>query len=378
MDVVIVSAVDPRTPKPSGTRSYVMNIIRILSKKGINISLIGIAHDGKLEHTDKGYNFIPIVKNGKISSYRFLFNLLIKAPFLDIPQSAIIHTQRVDDTLPFIFFFRNNPKVLTAHGRGYKGEWILDKGKIISTIIDIIEKFVIKRVDKIIAVDERTKSYYVNNFPRIRDKVIMIPVGIDTEMFKPMDKIALREKYQLNKANKVILYVGRYKKEKGLDLLIKAFRKVQNEIPNCKLVLVGDGPEKQDLLKVTLGLELKDIVFMDPLEHDKIPEIMNCADVFALCSLYEGMPTVVLEALACGVPVVSTDVGGVYKVVRDGKTGYIVKSRTADAIASKLIEALNNGHKFKENCVKMAKEYSWGKITKQIEEVYNNEILKKK
>jgi glycosyltransferase involved in cell wall biosynthesis len=370
MEVVIVEGVNPDVTTPGGTRTYILNLIKMLRKEDVNVSLIGISNPDYVHNGE--YSFVPVVKSQKVSGYKFLFNLFLKAPFLDIPESAILHFHRVDRALPFLLFFRNNPKVLTIHGMNYKWEWIRNKGIIVGCIFMIIIKLVNKKMDKIILVDEASKK-----FCKIPDnKVIVIPVGIDTEKFKPMDKTALREKYKFNKNDKVILYVGRFKKEKRLDLLIKAFIKVKKEIPNCKLVLVGVGSEKQNLSKLVNDLKLRNVQFMNTVEHDEIPMIMNCADVFALCSLYEGMPTVVLEALACGVPVVSTDVGDVHKVVHDNETGYIVKSRTIDAIASKLIEVLTNCYNMKENCVKMTQEYSWEKIAEQIKEVYN-EVLEK-
>ena len=370
MEVVIVEGVDPGVTTPGGTRAYIMNLITMLRKEDVNISLIGISNPDYVH--DKTYPFVPIVKSKKVSGYKFLFNLFLKAPFLDISKSAILHFHRVDRALPFLLFFRNNPKVLTIHGMNYKWEWIRNKGIIVGCIFMITIKLVNKKMDKIILVDEASKEFCNVS----GNKVVVIPVGVDTEMFKPMDKTALRERYKFNKNDTIILYVGRFKKEKGLDLLVKAFKKVKNKIPDCRLVLVGDGSEKQNLFKLVNGLKLRDVQFMNTVEHNEIPRIMNCADVFALCSLYEGMPTVVLEALACGVPVVSTDVGDVHKVVHDNETGYIVRTRTIDAIASKLIEALNYRYRLKGNCVRMAQDYSWGKIAEQIKEVYN-EVQKK-
>ena len=370
MEVVIVEGVDPDVTTPGGTRAYIMSLIKMLRKEDVNVSLIGISNPDYVHNGE--YSFVPVVKNQKVSGYNFLFNLFLKTPFLDIPKSAIIHFHRQDRALPFLLFFRDNPKVLTIHGMNYEWEWIRNKGIIVGGIFMIIIKFVNKKMDKIILVDEASKKFC--KIPS--DKVVVIPVGVDTKMFKPMDKNTLREKYKFNETDKILLYVGRFKKEKGLDLLIKAFKRVKAKIPASKLVLVGDGPEKQNLFKLVNSLKLGDVQFMNTVEHGEIPMVMNCADVFALCSLYEGMPTVVLEALACGIPVVSTDVGDVHKVVHDNETGYIVRTRTIDAIASKLIEALNYRYRLKGNCVRMAQDYSWEKIAEQIMEVYN-EVQKK-
>jgi len=115
---------------------------------------------------------------------------------------------------------------------------------------------------------------------------------------------------------------------------------------------------------------------MSTMKHEQIPEIVNCADVFALSSFREGMPTVVLESLACGLPVVSMDVGDVHLVVKDAETGYIVKTRSKDEMSAKLIRVLASRDKLKENCIAIAREYSREKIANQILEVYSDVIPK--
>ena len=111
------------------------------------------------------------------------------------------------------------------------------------------------------------------------------------------------------------------------------------------------------------------IRFMGTVPHEQIPEILNCVDALVMCSEYEGMPTVVLEALACGIPVVSTDVGDVSKIVVDGKTGYLSKANVGD-LKQKILMVLKNSEEFKHACIDMAKKYSWDIITDKVIEVY--------
>ena len=367
---MLISGIDPYTPKPGGTRSYVMNLIQFLCEQGIKTTLIGVSSNKEEAPTEHLFTFIPIVKNQNLSSYKFLFNLFLKTPFLNIPKSSIIHTQRPDDMLPFVLFYKNNPKICTLHGTPLNAIYF-KKGPVIGKIYELIEKFVLKRIDAVIAVDGEAKKFYTQMYPQIQDRIMAIPVGINTKLFKPVNRHETRKKYHLNENEKIILYVGRLNAEKGLNLLLKSFKEVKKEMEDCKLVLVGEGKDRDNLENFAKNIGLEDVVFMGALERDKIPGIINCADVFALCSLYEGMPTVVLEALACGVPVVSTDVGDVHKVVRNDKTGYIVEKRTEEELSAKLIKALLNSDRFKENCVRGAQEYSWDVIAKKIVGVYD-------
>ncbi len=154
-------------------------------------------------------------------------------------------------------------------------------------------------------------------------------------------------------------------------MLLKAFKDFRPEIPKARLILLGEGPEEERLRKIVKTQRIDGVTFMKPVKHDDIPEIINCADVLTLCSLFEGMPTVVLEALACGVPVVSTDVGDVNKVVVDGKTGQLVKHRNPESLKNAILKVIRNqGISYIDSCVSVAERYSWDNISQRIMEVY--------
>jgi len=86
----------------------------------------------------------------------------------------------------------------------------------------------------IIAVDHNTEMFYSGLYSWLKDKMIVIPVGIDTELFKPIDKREMREKYGFKENDKIILFVGRFERVKGLDLLLKSFKEVKKEVNDCK------------------------------------------------------------------------------------------------------------------------------------------------
>ncbi|MHA2278573.1 MAG: glycosyltransferase family 4 protein [Candidatus Kariarchaeaceae archaeon] len=281
-----------------------------------------------------------------------------------------MHTHRPDFMIPFIIFWRKNPKVCTLHG-------IPDvsiktrKNPVIWGIYNLMERFSLKRIDKLIAVNQATKEYYSKREPSLEKKIEMIPVGINPNVFKPLDKKSMRGKYGIDQKEIVILSLGRYSVEKGLDFLLETYKEVHSEIPNTKLILLGSGPEGNNLRHWVKTQHIENVSFMNPIRHDKIPEIINCSDVFVLSSMFEGMPTVVLEALACGVPVVSTDVGDVKKVVLDGQTGYLIKTRNVKNLKRGLIDVIKMENvDFTQNCIKIAQKYSWENISSQIKNIY--------
>ena len=217
-----------------------MNLLKQLQKHGIDVTLIGISYNSEEQLLpDYTLNFISIVHKSEISGWDYLISLLLKIPFLKILNSSVIHTQRPDDMLQFILFHKKNPKVCTLHGKALKGI-DLKQPKIVAKVYGFVESFCLKHIDKLIAVDETTKQFYEQLYPWLKNKITVIPIGINLNKFKPMDKENMRRKYGFDTKDKIIIYVGRLEKEKNLDLLIKSFVFAKEHDPHTKLVLMAD------------------------------------------------------------------------------------------------------------------------------------------
>jgi len=248
----------------------------------------------------------------------------MKAPFLPIPASSIIHGQRPDELLPFVLFHRRNLKVCTLHGVVLEGIDFLYP-KYVATAYKLVESLCMRYIDGVIAVGEDTKHFYEQRYPRLKGRIEVIPNGVDLQKFKPMDQAQVRGKYGFRKEDQIVLYVGRVEREKNLGFLIRAYAILKSQNERSKLVLVGDGRDRANMQSLINQLGLKDVTLTGTMPPDEIPEIMNCADVFALCSLFEGDgPIVIKEALASGVPIVSTDVGEAKHLVKNDMMGIIV------------------------------------------------------
>jgi glycosyltransferase involved in cell wall biosynthesis len=294
-----------------------MNLINSVIDHNVEVTMAGISKNKDQIHPK--FNFIPIVKDLKVSNYKFLFSLILKVPFLRISQSSIIHTQRPDMMLPFVLFKRENIKVCTLHGLPANGI-LLKKGKLIGTVYLLIEKYCLKHTHALIAVSEGTRSEYLKVYPWLKEKICFIPVGFDDNKFRLIDKKKMRKRYKFNNKEKIILYAGRFEKEKGLDFLLESFELV--------------GREKENLQLLSSKLDI-DVTFIDPVIQDSLAEIISCSDLFVLSSRYESGPLAVIEALACGVPIVTTDVGRVREFIVTEECGKIVrrdKREFADAI----------------------------------------------
>jgi len=162
-------------------------------------------------------------------------------------------------------------------------------------------------------------------------------------------------------------------------LLISSFDRLIH-INNCsaRLVLVGEGETKGQILDLIQEKNLEnDVSILEPVPDSDVPEIMCCADVYGLSSTVEGFPLVILQALACGIPVVSTNVGEVPKVVLNNLTGFIVDDFSDETFAEKLNTVLLNPDMFGENCVATARNFTWECVADKTIEIYNNVLARR-
>lgn len=172
-------------------------------------------------------------------------------------------------------------------------------------------------------------------------RVIVMPNGIDMESFRPdpASRQAMRVQLGIDTDTRLLLNVGRLVPEKSQDILIRAFAQLDPQVPS-HLFLAGDGPLRRPLTDLVASLGLASRATLLGQRHD-IPALLNAADAFALSSSVEGLPMVLVEALACGCPIVSTDAPGVVEVL--GELGSIVPRGNVHALATAMANTLGNG-----------------------------------
>lgn len=234
--------------------------------------------------------------------------------------------------------------------------------------------------DKILSVSEDLKLH-ITNLGINEEKVHVVPNGVDTVKFKPAGKAHARDLLNLPQDKNIVLFVGALRKIKGVDYLIEAAKDFVNT--NTDLFMVGrDDGLRKSLEKRAQELKIADHVrFTGPVDHEKIPLWISASDILVLPSLSEGRPNVVLEALACEVPVVATNVGGIPELMIDGETGYLVPSKNPIEISRKINKLLENKSQ-RENMGKLGRKsiiqrgLTWESHAKKTVNIYS-ELLEK-
>lgn len=209
------------------------------------------------------------------------------------------------------------------------------------------------------------------------EKIEIISSGIYLDEFKNVDKnavIDLRDKY----SKPIIISVGVLRINKGFSYLINAFKEVLNIFNSATLLIIGDGPEKNNLKKQSENIS--NIHFLGQQEHDKVIEYLQASDVFVLASIStfndrEGTTTVVMEAMAAGLPVITTKVGGNPYLVKDGVNGFLVDPGNSLELTEAITRLLNNREIFQKMSAQNLediKQKNWPIIAKLVDEVYES------
>ncbi len=218
-------------------------------------------------------------------------------------------------------------------------------------------QYAARRADGVIAVSEALKHRLLD-IGVAEEKITVLRNGVDLELFHPVDRTEARRRFGLE--GRVLLSVGNLVKLKGHDIAMAAL----SHLPEAVLLIVGDGAERRSLesLAVTLGVAQR-VRFIPAMAQEILRDYYSAADVLVLASSHEGWPKVLLEATACGTPVVASRVGGAPEIVRSAEAGLLLPERTPTALAQ-AIRALFAAYPDRGATRCYAEQYGWDEITR--------------
>lgn len=250
----------------------------------------------------------------------------------------------------------------------------------------IIEEQAVKAADYIIAECPQDEQDLINHYNAPDEKIKIIPCGFSNKEFYPIDKEVARRITGLPQGEHIILQLGRIVPRKGVDNVIEALGLIKATKKPVKLVIVGgeheeltekNSPEYARLLNLARQHDIVDsVIFVGRKNRQQLKYYYAAADVFVTTPWYEPFGITPLEAMACGTPVIGSNVGGVKYSVADGETGWLVPPHKPEALAAKLIEVINDAgllYKTGENAIKRVNEhFTWATVAAQVDELYRN------
>ena len=361
MRLLIASGIYP--PDIGGPATYSQLIAMEFAKKGIDVSLICYS-DSKEEPEDKNENFklVKILRkqNVLLRYFYYFWNLFKLARNCDViyaqgPLSAGLPAMWAKKILNKKFIIK------------IVGDYAWEQGVNQFGVKDLIEEFQNKKYSKKV---ERIRKIQIK-VVKSADKVIVPSEFLkrivkgwgvnENKIFVIYNSVSVIEdiKNDLKIAGDIIISGGRLEPWKGMDLLIKIMPDLLKENPDFKLIIVGYGPEKIGLEKLVLTLKLNDkIQLINRLPHKELLEYFKASKVFVLNTGYEGFSHFLIEAMACGLPIITTNVCGNPEIIKDNYNGLLVEYNNKEQIKNAILKIwhdkelqeklINNGKKSAE------------------------------
>ena len=346
-----------------------------LVERGCKITIFCCPH--KNEKTLEGIEIIHTPYLFKLRPY-FPISIPKVLPFEDF-DILHLHEDYQFNTFYCSFYSRirtNIPTILTEHYDGYVIQhtgWRLLR----SLANNFFGKTVVRRCDRYIAQTKKSREYLINQGakPTLID-IVYHPA--DANFFAPRKSIVLNKFLSGDEIK--FLFVGRLEKSKGLYCLIYAMKHLVQSKLNAKLFIIGGGTEERKLKMLVSSLNLTNFVtFIGNVPYERLPEFYNACDALILPSLIDPSPSVILEAMACGKPVIGSKVGGIEEVLVDRETGYLFNPNNYKELSLLLRKFTNSPEiiqQFGKNSRKRIEEvYALEKISERLIEIYEKTLF---
>ncbi|MDG5787569.1 N-acetyl-alpha-D-glucosaminyl L-malate synthase BshA [Evansella sp. AB-P1] len=245
------------------------------------------------------------------------------------------------------------------------------------SLSDVI-RFGIERSDMVTAVSDDL-ARQTADLLQTKAQIETVYNFVDHRTYYPRNTSRLKREYGIKEGQKVIVHVSNFRNVKRVPDVVKAFHKIQQEV-NAVLFLIGDGPDLPIVSNLAKQLGLCDKIFF--LGNQKrIAELLSMSDLKLLLSEKESFGLVLLEAMACGVPVIGTNIGGIPEVISNGENGFICELGNTDQVAAYAVKILKNPilqKEMSEKAIQTAiRDFHQDKIVKQYEAVYKKTLLQK-
>lgn len=307
----------------------------LAKKKGIKFFFITYGNSFDLKYRDLVYRckIIPIYANNKKREnkiHRFLVSIFVPIRVSNqLPKHYIIKTNQLwGSWVAIIFKIIFKVPVLLRCGFEPNKNAVQDKKRFLYFyLMKALSHFSYKNADHIITTSKEIKKFISKEF-RVPEQVITVnPNWVDSKKFKKIDSF---------KERKNLLLVGRLHKEKNLEYALKAFRN-----SDYVLNIVGQGPEKKRLIDLSIALNIK-VNFLGTFDNIDLPKIYNSFHIYVICSLYEGHPKTLIEAMSCEMAVIGTNVAGINDVIDNNRNGIIVDIKNPVELRKKVEFLMEN------------------------------------
>lgn len=300
------------------------------------------------------------------------------------------------------FFAREKPAIVHTHSSkaGIVGRWAARLARVpvivhtvhgwghhpyqhvlMRNLYKFLERCTVPFTDKLIVVSRLNADKGLADGIGTADKYVTIHSSINLQEFMEVscDAAEVKKSLGMDPSRPVVGTVGRFTPQKNPRDFVRVAALVRTQVPEAQFLFVGDGGMRNECEQLRAELGLENAMFFPGMRED-VPQMLRCMDVFILTSLWEGLPRVIPQAMAVGLPVVANAVDGVCEVVRDGDNGFLIKPHEVQTMAESIVRLLGDPdlrHRMGEQGRKTAQqEFSVTEMVKQIEALYEELLIK--
>jgi len=319
-----------------GAERKLLDLIKFIDQKRYDVTICGVGISGPLKQDFEA-----------TGNDVFLYTKKHKYDFSQVINVAKLMKDRKIDILMTTLYYADIIGILAAliANVPYKVSWEVsshpEESEESKLKHHLSYRFCMKYVDKIISVSDGVKQFLVEERNIPISKIHTIHYGIDLKKFRKKDEKMKRKEFGFSVSDKIVGVLARLTVQKGHTYLIDAASQIIKKYPGVKFLFVGDGPLRSKLTEQIEQMNLNNHIHFTGFRHD-VKELLNMFDLFLLPSLFEGLPNVILEAMACSLPIVATAVDGTPEAIIDGECGILIPPKEPGAIVKGVIKLLDD------------------------------------
>ena len=376
-------------PQGGGGEIYYQNLASFLAKKGHDVHVLTGVSPPPLKEQSHSFKSLLRLPANYTPDERFYFSNLLRRIFfiLKLLRKTIflirknnidlIHTSTplLSTLLYFAIYFLRRP-LIASNRVFFLYNWQkITQNYLKSKLFEIIELISYKLPYSCLISVSANFIELIRRYG-VKTSIVHIPNAVDFKVFNPhIGSKKVKEKYLPSDESYLVSFIGRLVPQKGIELHIKAIQYVNNFVKNCTYLLIGEGSHRKELEDLVTRLNIKNVVFTGTVPYSQIPEFISASDIIVLPSVAEGVSRVLLEAMACGKPVITTKLIGTKELITDGKTGILIEEGNIQQMSEALISLLKDKI-LRERIGRTAYEYikdklTWDHVGNETLKVYN-------
>ncbi len=358
---------DLRNPDAGGAEVHLHEILTRLAAKGHEVTLLTTGYAGA--RSEEEYDGMRVLRRGSWYNANFVLARYARSWLKNNPVDLVIEDI---NKIPFFLPAWVKARVLPVVPHLFGATVFRETNFLFAGYVYLWERLIprVFRNCRFAVISPSTREDLVRR--GIDEKKIdVVLCGLDHKTYRRLDGVTRYE-------TPTIVHFGRMRKYKSIDVVIEAFARIRRELPDAKLLIVGDGPARANLVKLVARLQLGESVeFTGVISTQDLVEVLNRCHLFLNASPKEGWGLTVVEANACGLPVVASDRPGLRDSVLNGRTGYLVAYGDAQAFAARALELLGNRETWEQMSAagtEWARSLTWEKTAAEMEEIFLREM----